>query len=464
MKKFISIILILSLISLISCTDQSAKIYSENMGSGDSVSDLESDAKTELSGTLEISTALVQDDAMGWGASIRKFQELYPDVEVIFNDTAIDVLSASFESYDIAMQKYQQDLSLKMISGGAPDLIVNMSDYTTQFVPSGLIYDLNKFIENDPEFIYEDYYMNVIEGQEINGGLYRMPTEFTFKSIRFRKDVFDNLGISEDEIDTVDYKFLYDLYFDTVESENLPDVKQILFDVFDGKALMYNEERAVAFDSNTMTVNFNAPEFIEYLETTNKYEQNSPFAFLAYEGELFSQDGYIAVGMNVAPSPSDALIDEKENVTKAYPVVTSQGELIVEAVESMTIPKDAKNPELAWEFIKFHISEGEVTFKTEDGHEYGSKGNGLIQINRNNHLNNAKSTFEYFKRDEDFTAKYFSYLESALELPVAAGLTDIQLSGALNLLQMDFYNGLMTAEECAKAMQDRAEIYFAEIE
>ncbi len=467
MKKFISIVLILSLISLISCTDQSAQIYSENMGSAQQESDTESeDSDDTNNNVLVISSDLAPMEFSGVLPLVEGFKKLHPDVEIIISDTGVDMMSLTADEVPIAFNKYMDDLSVKMLAGEAPDLIYGTSDYNNDFAFSGLLYDLNEFIDNDETFIKEDFFMNVLEAWEIAGGLHSMPSILMFNSVRFRQDVLDGVGISLDEIESADYKFLFDTYYKVLDSGLFPEITHLGREEYVGKAPLTSDEMASAFDRESMTVSFESEEFLDFLNTTNGYDVTDiPFGFFALDGSdfLFQRDEYLVEGSITSVSKATYLVSTQANASNAVPITTSEGELFVTG-NNFSIPKDAQNPELAWEFIKYCIYESETVSTALDaiGEWEGDRFESAIPINKNN-FKKLCDAYAVGETQEAYMTDFYDYVVKSLELPIATKLPSATLARTISKIQVDFYNGLMTAEECANAMQDRAEIYFAEI-
>ncbi len=476
MKKIISIILCLSLITLVSCTDKNAEIYSKHTAdvsnqNEESESSDSGDDVTErgLSGTLKISSLHEPSEFTGWYRVAMEFQKIHPNVKFEVNDTTVNFLLESAEQAAVATQKYEDDLKIKMNSGDVPDIIISMgSDSTSDFIGADLMQDFNELMESDSEFAEEDYFENVLKSQEIRGALYTFPIEFNFVSVRLREDVLAHFEIDENLVSTVDYKFLYDTYFKTLESAEFSKIKYINREIMTGKALMFNEMYASCFDAGNMNVNFNTPEFIEYLEITNNYTSCiAPFGILEMEGENTPLNGedYFVEGLLSSYYNQEHLTKELENVSKAFPVSTQNGEIVPNIVMSFGMPKNAQSKELAWEFIKYYIAESETPeYFNESGELDGVKYLGFIPINKNNLHNHYKYTATKWEISEKIVEEFILYVEDTLSMPMIKAFSFTELNSALQSLQADFYNGLMTAEECAKAMQDRAEIYFAEIE
>ncbi len=488
MKKVISIILCLSIITLVSCTDKSAEIYSQNTNTSieesESVSTVESETSTSenlaeksettlleppatgLSGTLEIATDFFDDgEFTAPNTVIEGFKKLNPDVEIIINggDGFLKVPNG-YEEGMIIFDSYVQNLRIKMVSGDAPDLIYQSEDdYITDFVPSGLTTDLNSYIESDETFIKDDFFMNVLEANELSGGLYSIIPRFDIEFFRLQVDALDAAQIEESSIETIDYKLLYDIYNKAKDSGKLESPMPI---GDSGKVYLMNHEHSAYFDRETMTANFNSEGFIEYLNITDAYNSidGSIAGGFNDDPSIFEDENFndIAILATAYPLDSELMIKKSEGFTEPIPVTTSSGELLVSGV-SMGIPANAKNPELAWEFIKYCIYEsGEIDLSVNKfGDWNGDRFDVSIPINKNNFEEYYRLKLSAYSDEE--IDEYISYIYGALELPTVGSLPSEDLELALFYLQEDFYNGLMTAEECAKAMQDRVDIYLAEI-
>ncbi len=475
MKKFISIFLSIALISLVACSDEQADIYSQHRTMIDNENEEITESEFEitedgLSGTLEISNIFVAEDYTGWGPLVDGFMDLHPNVKIISNDNAVDLSTIALETgdeYALAMQKYVDELNVQIISGNAPDLIfgVNMTS-----VPPHLLMDLNEFLENDPEYVREDYFDSVVRAHEVDGKLHEYPMTFYYYLYRFREDVMDELGIDVEELEVVDYNFLFDTLEKIKESGKFPEIKYLGYEGQEGQRILYSEEMTACVDSETLEINFEVPQFINYLNTTKAYVPGTLPEFGFYTGSLepsvatnfFDEKSYFVEAVNTGKTfLNKRMLSEIDGVTKAVPVTTSAGEMIVIA-ESIGIPTNAKNPELAWEFIKYCIEEsGEVNTDWEFiGKLNGDRFFYDIPINKNNFKMYYGENFVGLPKEQE--DNFFEAVFEALEGNIRVPAMDRELSNALFYIQTDFYNDLITAEECAKAMQERADIYMGE--
>ncbi len=428
----------------------------------------------ELSGTLTISTEYGEDKFYGVDPLVEGFKELHPNVEVIVERTDIADRYKIIEEDIVKLEQYQDDLNVSITAGSPPDLIFTDQDYASNFVPSGMIMDLNVFMENDPSFKEEDFFINILEAFEVKGGLYLMPNAITYDLFRLRIDVLENAGYDPETIETVDYKLLLDVYNKAIDSGDFPELISMGHGATEGKAILWFHESASAFNLSEMTANYDSPEFIEYLELTRAYE-GSPypaggFNGLGFEEYLLDKSYFVEnVGTLVSASDVDVLTTKKDGMTDVIPVTTLKGELFIDPRYLMSIPTNAKNPALAWEFIKYCTYESDSSsiyynFSTA-GKWNGDRFEHSIPINKNNFAESIEQHLAEFP--DEVKDKFLSTLETPLSLPIITNGVNTYLGKALqSSMWYDYYQtkGIATAEEVAKGMQEKAEIYFREIE
>ncbi len=428
----------------------------------------------ELSGTLTISSVYAEEDFYGWYPLVEGFKSLHPNVEVIVEHAGIERLFMTEET-GIKLEQYRNDLSVNLIAGSPPDLIFTDNDYASNFVPGEMIMDLNVFIEKDPTFKEEDFYMNVLDAFEISGGLYSMPNAIEYELFRMRTDVLENAGYVPDEVETVDYKLLLDVYNKAVDSGNFPELKSMTADRIEGKATLWMQERASAFNLSEMTASFDSPEFLEYLETTRAYNGSpNPLGHfnsnVSYDGYLTDKSYFVySVPTGIANFNTSEILVEKDGVTGLIPVTSLEGELLIDPLYLMSIPRNADNPALAWEFIKYCIYESEsesidfssFTVGTMDGDRFEQ----AIPLNKNNLSVMVEQYLSSFPSETKERYKN-AFEEPLMNLPLITNGINVYLGNALqNSSWYDYYrtSGVHTAEETARDMQEKTEIYFSEI-
>ncbi len=430
----------------------------------------------ELSGTLVISSDTVDTYTSNYHGIlplVAGFNELHPNVEVIVEGYDRFDSSMSEEEREVAGEQYKQDMRIGLTSGDVPDLIFTARDYTSSFAMTDSIMDLNAFIQNDPTFNEDDFFMEIFEAAEIYGKLYNMPNAVHFMFLRMREDVLKMAEVDLGSLETLDYKFLLDVYSKAIESGNSPDLKHIGQYGSEGKAVLSRQEIANAFNTRDMTANFNSPEFIEYLKLTKEHDSPDAFGYFwgpIYDGEkAFVDDSYFV--QLIMPSligfPTGQFITQEiDGITEPIPVVTSNGDFLIYPRYSISIPTNAKNPALAWEFIKYCIYESE---EMPDGLEItklgkwgGDRFEQNVPVNKNNMIKFINSQLTKSTQEEKY--KMIALYQNALSLPLVMENNDAYLPIYEILTEYYETEGIYTAEEAAQAIQERVEVYLKEIE
>ncbi|MDE7046091.1 MAG: extracellular solute-binding protein, partial [Acetatifactor sp.] len=74
-------------------------------------------------------------------------------------------------------------LPLEILSGKGPDLVIWNGYYTPALASEMLMMDLNDLMDADPDFHREDYFENILQAFERNGGLYIFPSSFAVSTM-----------------------------------------------------------------------------------------------------------------------------------------------------------------------------------------------------------------------------------------------------------------------------------------
>ncbi|MDY6876225.1 MAG: extracellular solute-binding protein [Chloroflexota bacterium] len=100
--------------------------------------------------------------------------------------------------------EWPDDAELRLVS--AADVVnIGVSRRTVQ---EGLVRDLTPFIKADPNFHPEDFYPNILENYQWDGGVWALPTTASFQLIFYDKDAFDEAGEPYPELGWTWHDFL----------------------------------------------------------------------------------------------------------------------------------------------------------------------------------------------------------------------------------------------------------------
>lgn len=255
-------------------------------------------------------------------------------------------------NYDAWLTKFNNDLT----SGNIPDIILlDASMPVDSYIAKGLLSDLYKFMDKDEEINKENYLPNVLEAFSQNGKLYSITPSFSIQTV---VGAASDVG-TENGWTMADYIAL---------AEKNPD-KQ-LFAEMTRDSFLYNQLSYCIgsyVDKSTGKCSFNSDGFKQLLEVANTYPKEINW------DELYADDNYWMdrekqfrdkkVLLNTDYINNFESIRENEQgrfgepiTYVGYPCENKNGSVIMPDNE-FAITAKAKNPDGAWEFVKYFLTE-----------------------------------------------------------------------------------------------------------
>ena len=457
----------------------------------------------DLSGELVIRTSLQSTgDHLYWLA--REFMELHPNVQILLDyDRKNNEYRSSAES---KMKKNSFYTNLRMeIASGEADYLIYSATLDLDFTPlarSGLLEDLWTYWENDPDIRDEDYFLPVIESFEVDGMLPVLPYSFYLTGGCFNKSYLEELGVDLSALQLVDSDDILDWYERLRETH--PDLQ--LFYTGTGKDGLFSSELASYIDLENNTASFDSPEFLTFLQRTQDVINDEPIQDIVGWGNWYYMEmalNYDETGEISSPFVQ-SITSAKKVVTSSrdsfctvaqvniydtismfqqsydylagpYPVLSTNGHLGIYADQGeFMMPASMKNKELAWEFMKYCISEREdLTFNGYDDFPGTDTffTSIAIPVNKPNYGRMAEESVEQVKFVNgngyevlDFEPvngeEIVAFMDEVLShSPVNIGKYNVDVQ---EFLDEYYVNELITAQECADKIQGRVEIWLNE--
>lgn len=121
--------------------------------------------------------------------TIKEFNESQDEVKVI---------GVAQGDYDETLQKLQAGIAAKKV----PAVVLLENDPMNNLASKGALASLSSFIEKDEEFRPEEFVTAFYNQGTIDGEQYAIPFYGTTQVMYYRKDIFEELGISPDELNT----------------------------------------------------------------------------------------------------------------------------------------------------------------------------------------------------------------------------------------------------------------------
>lgn len=282
-------------------------------------------------------------------ARVLAFQEAYPDVDLQI-----------VESFD------EQKLLTAAASDTLPDVIWLSRAETATWAAPGVIRPLTEFIERD-SYDTSAFYPFAIEEASYEGEVYGIPGGADVRGLYMNLDHLEEAGFSIDDVDTSDWEQLSEIGAQLVQASG-DQVQRWGFDhrIQANNFWLWGYGNGGQFLSEDgMEATFNAEENVEAMqwgvdayEAQGGYQLYEGFA-TTFQGDQQFANGSVSMSLyeqwmlsaaiaTVAPDMNFRLLPIRQWGSGAEgPIATYSGG------NGWYITSGARNPEAAWEYIKF---------------------------------------------------------------------------------------------------------------
>lgn len=426
----------------------------------------------ELSGKLTVST--VFDGYIDIFA--EEFMDMHPNVEIIV------------ERPDDNKVSYMYRIAIDLLSGTASDLIDLSGLDINHKAQSGLLVNIYDFMDIDSDFDKSDYYTNIFEAMEYDGGLYAMPLTFQYDMVYISKPLAESIGLDYENLKNISYTEMLDIYEKVKKTHASPDNFCLMPGIT--KNSFFSYESVDFFDIETGHANFDSDEFLQHLKLTKKLDtvyhpetKEWDFTRVGVGNEDFLIEDFMFSKFTTSNIDMVKMMIEFENTIDPVPFLSSKRKApFGNLLGAYAISNNSKNKELAWEFLKYCASAKELpAFESEeDEYQYSFMFLGNIPINIDNFYTYFRHSFESDIKDYSnvgLEANWKFTNEEEKEKILQDTLDQIHewnkernvLVGNLELthllkeeLDNYYYYDLATAEETAKIIQNKVFTYLNE--
>lgn len=372
------------------------------------------------------------------------------------------------EDYTAGITKLNNDI----ISGQIPDILILTSEMPVDsYIAKGFLADIGKMIEEDEELAMENYMTNVFDAYAVDGKLYSVIPAFSVQTVMGKTaDVGETPGWT-----LADLKALMEAHPEASVFGKSTVRSEILWQI-----MGFSGSRFV--DRNSGKCHFDTQEFIDLLEFMTQfpeefdYDSEGEDYWKDYESQYRSGKTLL---MNISLSSFDNYIYWAhgmfgEPVTLiGFPSEEGIGAAI-SAESEYAISAKSDNKEGAWEFLRYYLTEEYQ--KGDEIYNMPVLREALLEkmekAKERPYWENEDGTKEYYDRtywigneqiimeplSEEEADDLLAYIESV----TVSSYYDESL---LNIIQEEteaFFKGDKSAEEVAKIIQSRAQVYINE--
>ena len=269
-------------------------------------------------------------------------------------DVKVQVLIVPATNYD---QKVQT-----MIAGGKPPDIFGSGDVQIPNIAAkNFAIDLNPYIARD-KYSLDDFYPQVVEGLTYDGKLLGLTDNWDTQVMYYNASLFEKAGV---EPPTGDWEWS-DFTSAAQELTSGTGTSKIYGAVYDNWFGPYFDQMwgngADPFPDNGKTCGYDSPEsiqsFDQIIELYKSGVSPTPSQFADQGSEQLFLSGRVAMMIGNGRWSAYAFRDVKKFEWKVAPIPKlSKGRANFFHLAMFAIARNSKNPQAAWEFLKFMVSE-----------------------------------------------------------------------------------------------------------
>lgn len=380
--------------------------------------------------------------------AILDWNRAHPECMIVVRDYFTGQHSNDWQQQEQATEEARKAMAMDIITGGThPDLFDLTSLNAASLAVGGKLENLYPWLDADSELSRESFYPNVLQAQEIRGGLYEVITNYSLLTATgFSSEVgsarsWDELLHLADSTDRCERLF-------TAESWSRMGFLQLLTDA-SGRKLV---------DWDTGECHFDSPYFLSILEAVMQLPEQAvePEDYYSEqhshadgEGLLtLSEYGDVWQGASAGRQYGEGNytivgLPELGSVLKPYSTL---------GASALGMAADSQHKEECWAFLRtFYLNPRPYAFGGAQGSLEESIQKELRQREQEGLMDkwpNAETDMRAFAEAFIGASVLYRHDDAVWEIVQAEANR--------------YFAGQISAEECAKAIQSRASIYIAE--
>ncbi len=372
-------------------------------------------------------------------------------------------------SSDAGITKFNNDL----ISGNIPDIILlNYATSIDSYISKGMLADLYTFMDKDEEINREDYLQNVFDASSVNGKLYSLIPSFTIQTVVGKSSI---VGTKEGWT-MADFKAVADANPDAMMLSDMTKSN------FLTNAVSYSMQSYV--DRETGECHFNTDSFKSLLEYANTFPEEIDWQSVYDSNPNYWDDQQKWYREDKCILEQVYLYDFKriksleqgdfgEAITfVGFPCDNGNGSAI-SADGEIAITAKAKNPDGAWEFVKYFLS---------DEYQNSVSGSFPIKLSAYDKLMETAKQKPYYTDDSGKKVEYDDYYylgDQQIKIDVNTDEDNERMMNfiksvnscinydqeLMNIITEEagaYFSGQKTVDEVVDIIQNRANIYINE--
>lgn len=370
--RFKSIIaMVLAVLMLASCSDsgQDEQSYNDLMNQIATPTPGPNDDKEQEMRYLTITTGPSSHRYIS--ENVRLYMLEHPDVVI-----TLDVQHGDDSLY--GEEKFGDALPVLLMSGQVGDIVHLPSNYNPKVLSGSYFVDLYEYINTDPNFNADDYYMHILTACETDAKLYALCTEFYRQgNFSIRNDISDEYTEKFLSDEATTYSDALNLFLGIVEEQkDAGNTKKWCFEEDFNPMHLFEFSFDKLIDFSNKKTYFTDPEFIALLEQVKTIPINQKQITYSpekidtliyrssdqpYNDLLAKSKSFVYRGEDLSNEYlSASLFQHSESIFSEPKLLsTEDGNYLFSASGLFAINKNSQEQELAWDFLKFLLRDKE---------------------------------------------------------------------------------------------------------
>jgi len=274
---------------------------------------------------------------------------------------AIKVVNYMYEKEFLS--DYLKKINTKLISGDGENIIATEYLPMSKFIKNNILEDLSKYMEADNMLNSDDYYQNILKAYYVENKCFAIPYEFVFSGILSDKDKINDINLKVEE-GAFSMNKIINLFEDAALKNKEPSLSNLskneLF------KLLFKLNAKEYIDEKNSKTSFNSLEFDDFITNIDKLTSeeimNSEKTFLKFKQENIKGNLIFEIKEDINLNEISILKTFIPNY-KICPLPNENKTGYGYKAKSFAIPKNAKNKEESWKFLKYILDNAEEIYE-----------------------------------------------------------------------------------------------------
>lgn len=408
--------------------------------------------KPEMKGEITVS-AWYDEGYLSTAA--KEFMVQYPEVTVTIHQFYDGSAEPSHESY-------RNWLNTKIMSGKADDIICTTSLPVRKYSDMGVFEDLSGFVSAAGELNDENFYMKALEAcRDAEGRMYLVPYACSFETVNFdRRLVAEKMSDGwtvpmDGSRKSMSFRSAMSIARELVDATAKENAFMTMESCDSYMNRLLKDEIRKFIDMDTKKININTKEYIDLLNEVKELSSNRKY--FAEDGSIdfYNDEYYFACRIDMDWQSAYYNLLPEGSDSHGVPLADADGNVFMSSGTCFGINSASPHKELAWEFIRFLLSDEMQSSPALYSMPVNRKGCEAY-VRRNLQLYNEGNNANVDEKEAQ------RLLEQWMEQINKCDMFDPVISDYLWEENKNFFQGKQSAEDTAQILQTKVEQYFNE--